>query len=208
MCCNPRNILWVVGCRFKPGRQCSAGTWAKYLNVRAVAPKFFYALTPEEQWPKVFSTTSLWRSAHWDQDRRRGLWHSRRGGFPCGRRRKNHPPHLAGRSVQGRERVRERVPTDEHPPPPKHRPVSGCHLLSRLATARPCHGATAGESSWPAGSRYAAHCLAPSLLFHCSQVLRTAGRGARPCLPARAIAAHYPPRLVGQKHPPELRDGG
>ena len=69
------------------------------------------------------------------------------GGFPCGRRRQNHPPHLAGRSVQGRERVRERVPTDEHPPPPEHHPVSGRRLLSRLATARPHHGATADESS-------------------------------------------------------------
>ena len=45
------------------------------------------------------------------------------------------------------------MPADEHPPPPKHRTVSGRRLLSRLATARPRHGATADQSSQPAGSR-------------------------------------------------------
>ena len=47
-----------------------------------------------------------------------------------------------------------------------------------------------------------------AFFLHGSQVLRTAGRGSRTGLPARAIAAHHPPRLVGQKHSPELRDGG
>ena len=41
-----------------------------------------------------------------------------------------------------------------------------------------------------------------------SQVLCAAQRGVRPGLPARAIAARHPPRLVGQKRSPELGDGG
>ena len=112
--------------------------------------------------------------------------------------------------AQGRERVREGVPTDEHTSSPEHRPVSGRHLLSRLATSRPRHGAAADESSRPAGSRYAAPSRrrpAPSLLLHGSQVLRIAGRGSRPGLPARAIAAHHPPWLVSEKCSPEFGDG-
>ena len=95
--------------------------------------------------------------------------------------------------------------------PPERRPVSGRRLLPRLATARPRHGATADESSRLAGSRHAAPArrpLAASLLLCGSQVLRAAQRGVRPGLPARAIAARHPPRLVGQKRSPELGDGG
>ncbi|CAI8036607.1 Putative serine/threonine-protein kinase/receptor R826 [Geodia barretti] len=40
------------------------------------------------------------------------------------------------------------------------------------------------------------------------KVLDPAQRGERPDLPPRAIAAHHPPRLVGQKRSPELGDGG
>ena len=94
----------------------------------------------------------------------------------------------------------ERVPTDEHRTPPERRPVSGRRLLRLLATARPRHGATADESSRLARSRHAAPArrpLAASLLLRGSQVLRAAQRGVRPGLPARAIAARHPPRLVG-----------
>ena len=35
--------------------------------------------------------------------------------------------------------------TDEHPPPPEHRPVPGSVLLSRLSTPRTSHGATAHD---------------------------------------------------------------
>ena len=44
--------------------------------------------------------------------------------------------------------------TDEHPPPSVHRPVPRCVLLSRLATARACHGTTADEPSRLARSRH------------------------------------------------------
>ena len=78
------------------------------------------------------------------------------------------------RAVQGRGRVRERVPTDEHRTPPERRPVSGGRLLPRLATARPRHGATADESSRLARSRHAAPArlrLAASLLLSSSSSL-------------------------------------
>ena len=45
---------------------------------------------------------SLWRSVHWDQHQRRGLWQSGRGGFPCGRRRQN---HLCLLRAMGRSRI-------------------------------------------------------------------------------------------------------
>ena len=44
-----------------------------------------------------------------------------------------------------------RSPND-YPPPPAHRPVSGCVLFARLATTSACHGATADEPSRLAGS--------------------------------------------------------
>ena len=38
--------------------------------------------------------------------------------------------------------IYKRMSTNEHPSPPAHRPVFGCVLLSRLATAGTCYGAT------------------------------------------------------------------
>ena len=43
---------------------------------------------------------------------------------------------------KGVSRIRAGVPTNEHPPPPAHRPVPGSMLLARLATARAGDGAT------------------------------------------------------------------
>ena len=85
--------------------------------------------------------------------------------------------------------VCERVSTDEHPPPPEHRPVPGSVLLSRLATARTSHGATAHEPSRLArpGNRPAASTRrAQTVLPAQPKVFHTSQRGQRPSLPPRA----------------------
>ena len=73
--------------------------------------------------------------------------------------------------------------TDEHPPPPEHRPVPRSVLLSRLATASASHGATAHNPSRlarpvnrPAASTRRAQTVLPARpkVFHTSQ------RGQRP----------------------------
>ena len=101
------------------------------------------------------------RTAVWLQNRCRSLRQRGGGGYIWSHLRcKEDSRHLSGplgdpRSGDqtSRSSVRDRVPTDEHPPPPEHCPVSRCLFPARLATARPRHGATADESSGLAGSR-------------------------------------------------------
>ena len=93
------------------------------------------------------------RTAVWLQNRCRSLRQRGGGGHIWSHlRRKEDSRHLSGplgdpRSGDqtSRSSVRDRVPTDEHPPPPEHCPVSRCLFPARLATA--------DESSRLAGSR-------------------------------------------------------
>ena len=101
------------------------------------------------------------------------------------------------------------MPTDEHPPPPAHRPVQGSVLLTGLAAARAGDGATADQPPRLAGPRH-------GRLRASTRRTKTAGpqaiyparRSAGPSLPPRALAAYHPPRFICQKRPPGLHHGG
>ena len=168
---------------------------------------------------RATAVPALQRTAHWYHNRRRSLRQRGGGGRAWSHLRRQKDtrflpecsPSPKGRYRQGYDTVREGMPADEHPPPPEHRPVFGRVFPARLAIASPRHGATADEPSRPAGPRNGPSSparRAQTLLPAQPKVLDSARRGERPNLPPRAIAAHHPPRLVGQKRSPELGDGG
>ena len=168
---------------------------------------------------RVRAVSALQRTAHWYHNRRRSLRKRGGGGRAGSHLRRQKDPRLFPESrpspgcsnPPGLGPVRERMPVDEHPPSPEHCPVSGLVFLSRLATASPRHGATADEPSRLAGPRNRPSSpakRAQTLLPSEPKMLDSVRRGERPNLPPRAIAAHHPPRLVGQKRSPELGDGG
>ena len=169
--------------------------------------------------PRTGAVHALQRTAHWYHNRRRSLRQRGGGGHAWSHLRRQKDPRFLpecspspGRSnPPGLGPVREGMPADEHPPSPEHRPVSWLVFHARLATASPRHGATADEPSRLAGPRNGPSSparRAQTLLPAEPKVLDSARRGERPNLPPRAIAAHHPPRLVGQKRSPELGDGG
>ena len=64
--------------------------------------------------------------------------------------KKIHDFFLAGsakRYSEGHDPVCDGMSVNEHPPPPKYRPVYGLVFPARLATASPRHGATAYKSA-------------------------------------------------------------
>ena len=168
---------------------------------------------PRSSRPTAFSSPE--RATHGHDNRRWSLRQRGGGGDTRSQMRSQEntrnlsrpPPDSKRVDSKGFSRIRAGVPTDEHPPPPAHRPVPGSVLLAGLAAARASDGATADQPPRDTGPRTAAQDQA--LHPRGPETLRPARRGPRHVLPAQPLpSTDHPSRPVRQECAPEFRHVG